>query len=175
MATHSNILAWKIPWTKKPGGLQSMGLQRVRHDWATSLHFTDSMEMNLSKLWKIVKNREGWYGAVHDAAKSWIQLSNWTTTTITTVENSLSSSEIDFCPVLHLSGNSFIIHLSTPLHTSFYFTIIHIYPLCLIPCRQILFVTHSMNPTSKASGFMTYTLCTLLLSYSISWDSPKLS
>ena len=32
MATHSSILAWKIPWTEKPGRLQSMGLQRVRHD-----------------------------------------------------------------------------------------------------------------------------------------------
>ena len=32
MATHSSILAWKIPWTEEPGGLQSMGLQRVRHD-----------------------------------------------------------------------------------------------------------------------------------------------
>ena len=32
MATHSNILAWRIPWTEKPGGLQSTGLQRVRHD-----------------------------------------------------------------------------------------------------------------------------------------------
>ena len=31
MATHSSILAWRIPWTEKPGGLQSMGLQRVRH------------------------------------------------------------------------------------------------------------------------------------------------
>ena len=32
MATHSNILAWRIPWTEEPGGLQSMGLQRVRQD-----------------------------------------------------------------------------------------------------------------------------------------------
>ena len=32
MATHSIILAWKIPWMKEPGRLQSMGLQRVRHD-----------------------------------------------------------------------------------------------------------------------------------------------
>ena len=31
MATYSSILAWKIPWTEKPGGLQSMGLQRVGH------------------------------------------------------------------------------------------------------------------------------------------------
>ena len=32
MATHSSTLAWKIPWTEEPGRLQSMGLQRVRHD-----------------------------------------------------------------------------------------------------------------------------------------------
>ena len=32
MATHSSILAWKIPWMEEPGGLQSMGLQRVGHD-----------------------------------------------------------------------------------------------------------------------------------------------
>ena len=39
MATHSSILAWEIPWTEEPCGLQSMGLQRVGHDWATSLSF----------------------------------------------------------------------------------------------------------------------------------------
>ena len=35
MATHSSNVAWKIPWTEEAGGLQSMGSQRVRHDWAT--------------------------------------------------------------------------------------------------------------------------------------------
>ena len=35
MATHSSILAWKIPWTEEPGGLQSMVSQRVRHALAT--------------------------------------------------------------------------------------------------------------------------------------------
>ena len=35
MATHSSILAWGIQWTEEPGGVQSMGLQRVRHDWVT--------------------------------------------------------------------------------------------------------------------------------------------
>ena len=39
MATHSSALAWKIPWMEMPGRLQAMGLQRVRHDWATSLSF----------------------------------------------------------------------------------------------------------------------------------------
>ena len=37
MATHSSILAWRIPWTKEPGGLQSTGSQRVRHNGATLL------------------------------------------------------------------------------------------------------------------------------------------
>ena len=36
MATHFNILAWRIPWTEEPGGLQSMGSQRVGHDLATN-------------------------------------------------------------------------------------------------------------------------------------------
>ena len=37
MATHSSILAWRIPWTEEPGGLQFTGSQRVGHDWATLL------------------------------------------------------------------------------------------------------------------------------------------
>ena len=39
MAAHSSTLAWKIPWTEEPGGLQSMGLLGVGHDWVTSLSF----------------------------------------------------------------------------------------------------------------------------------------
>ena len=38
MATHSSILAWRITWTEEPGGLQSMGLQRVGHDRASNIH-----------------------------------------------------------------------------------------------------------------------------------------
>ena len=40
MATHSSILAWEILWTEEPGGLLSMGVQRVRHDLATKPHNT---------------------------------------------------------------------------------------------------------------------------------------
>ena len=45
MATHSSILAWRIPWTEKPDKLQSMGSQRVRHDSATNtfFHFQDDI------------------------------------------------------------------------------------------------------------------------------------
>ena len=42
VATHSSTLAWRIPWREEPGRLQSMGSQRVGHDWATSLHFFTS-------------------------------------------------------------------------------------------------------------------------------------
>ena len=42
MAIHSRTIAWKIPWTEEPGRLQPRGLQRVVHDWATSLHFQAS-------------------------------------------------------------------------------------------------------------------------------------
>ena len=40
MAPHSSILAWKMPWTEEPGRLQSIGSQRVGHDWENSLRFT---------------------------------------------------------------------------------------------------------------------------------------
>ena len=40
VAPHSSTLAWKIPWTEEPGGLQSMGSLRVGHDCATSPFFT---------------------------------------------------------------------------------------------------------------------------------------
>ena len=44
MATHSSTLAWKIPWTQEPGGLQSIGSQRVRHDWATSMSMSQYLK-----------------------------------------------------------------------------------------------------------------------------------
>ena len=43
MVTHYSILAWRIPWTEKPGRLQSTGSQRVGHDWATSLSLSPSL------------------------------------------------------------------------------------------------------------------------------------
>ena len=45
-ATHSSILAWRIPWIEEPGGLHtvSMGLQRVRHDWVSEQHQEEQEE-----------------------------------------------------------------------------------------------------------------------------------
>ena len=51
MATHSSILAWEIQWTEEPGGLQSMGSQRVKHNLATKQqkhnNGLDSTEINI--------------------------------------------------------------------------------------------------------------------------------
>ena len=54
MATHSSFLAWRIPWTEEPGGLPSMVLQGVRHDWAT-------------------KHTANWLGNIW----SWLLRGNW--------------------------------------------------------------------------------------------------
>ena len=49
MAPHSGTLAWKIPWAEEPSGLQSVVLQRVRHDWVTSLSlFIHALEKEMA-------------------------------------------------------------------------------------------------------------------------------
>jgi len=63
MATHSSILAWRIPWTEEPGGLKSMGSLRVGHDGATSLSLFTFM--NWRRKWQptpvfLPGESEGW-------------------------------------------------------------------------------------------------------------------
>ena len=53
-ATHSSILAWRIPWTEEPGGLQSMGSQTVRHNWATNSTTTKLYLWILSFIWSFL-------------------------------------------------------------------------------------------------------------------------
>ena len=57
MATHSSTLAWRIPWTKETGGLQSTVLQRIRHDWVTTT-MAESIEELKSFLMKVKEESE---------------------------------------------------------------------------------------------------------------------
>ena len=97
MGTHSTILAWRIPWTEEPGGLQSMGLQRVGYDWMTKYSYyggifqvalvVKSLPANTGDIrdvgsisrilaWGISMDRRAWWIIVHQVAKSQTWLSD---------------------------------------------------------------------------------------------------
>ena len=74
MATHSSTLAWKIPWTEEPGGLQSMGSLGDGHNWATSLSLLCIREGNGNPLLcSCLENPRGsraWWAAIHGISQS---------------------------------------------------------------------------------------------------------
>ena len=80
MVPHSSTLAWKIPWMEEPGGLQSTGLLRVGHDWATSLLLFTFMhwrrKCNPLQCSCLENPRGGgaWWAAVYGVAQSWTRL-----------------------------------------------------------------------------------------------------
>ena len=86
MASHSSTLAWKIPWTEEPGGLQSMGLLLVGHDRATSLSLFTFMQWK--RKWHptpvfLPGESQGWgawWATVHGVAEGRTRLSDFTFT-----------------------------------------------------------------------------------------------
>ena len=72
MAPHSSTLAWKIPWMEEPGGLQSMGLLRVRHNWVTSLSCIGEGNGNPLQCSCLENPRGGgaWWAAIYGVAQS---------------------------------------------------------------------------------------------------------
>ena len=105
MAPHSSTLAWKIPWTEEPGGLQSTGSLSIGHNWATSLHFSLSCigEGNGNPLQcSYLENpRDGgtWWAAVYGVAQSRTQLKRLS-----------SSSVLELITQLINPKKAFVIH-----------------------------------------------------------------
>ena len=102
--------------------------KHLKDEWMDGI--IDSMDMSLSKLWEMVKDRETWRAIVHGAAKSWTWLSDWTT--ILVKHQDITSSEPD---------PTFLIHLSLPytLHSD----LTEIFIICIpgihhaCPCRVL--------------------------------------
>ena len=80
MATHSSTLAWKIPWMREPGRLQSMASWRVRHDWVTSLSLFTCMHWR--RKWHPLqcsclenpRTKGAWWAAIYGVAQNWTWL-----------------------------------------------------------------------------------------------------
>ena len=93
MATHSSILAWRIPWTEELGGVQSTGSQRVRLDWATSLALFTFMHWR--RKWQptpvfLPGESQGWgslVAAIYGVTQSWTGL-KWLSSSSTVVNKS---------------------------------------------------------------------------------------
>ena len=99
MAPHSSPLAWKIPWVEEPGGLQSMGLLTVGHDWVTSLWFSLSCigEGNGNPLQCscLGNPREGgaWWAAVYGVTQSQTRLKWLSSSSSMSIESVMSSNQ----------------------------------------------------------------------------------
>ena len=84
MAPHSSTLAWKIPSTEEPGGLQSVGSLRVGHDWATSLSRIGEGNGNPLQCSCLENPRDGgaWWAAIYGVAQSWTWLKQLSSSSI---------------------------------------------------------------------------------------------
>ena len=83
VASHSSTLAWEIPWTEEPGGLQSMESRRVGHDWVTSLSCFEEGNGNPLQCSCLEDPRDGgaWWAAIYGVAQSqtrlkWLSISS---------------------------------------------------------------------------------------------------
>ena len=121
MAPHSSTLAWKIPWTEEPGGLQSVGSQRVRHDWVTSLSLFTFMHWRrkCNPLWNscLENSRDGraWWAAVYGVAQNWTRPKQLSSSSSSSSGHTCLESLLLFVLPIHLSTTiKSALHLQKP-------------------------------------------------------------
>ena len=145
MATHSSILAWRIPWTEEPGGLQSRGSQRVGHDYVTNTHIHTHTTRHL-------------FSSVQSLSRVWLFATPWITARqaslsiinsqsslkLTSIESVMPSSHLILCrpllllplipPSIRVFSNESTLRMRWPKYRSFSFSIIpskeHPGPIC---------------------------------------------
>ena len=109
MVTHSSILAWKIPQTEEPGGLQSMGSQRVGHDWATSLSLSLNPSLNVVFLLWQVKQEPSFWRMLNELEQShhphFLPLVNTPTGRLYYLQNSVENKNAGRVPVKNQGVN----------------------------------------------------------------------
>ena len=133
MATHSSILAWESPWTEEPGGLQSMGSQRVRHDWATNIHTDKLEEVGISSVQSLsgVQLFVTPWTAAHQASLS--ITNSWSLLKLMSIESVMPSSYLtlfhplllppSIFPSIRVFSSESVLCIRWPKYRSFSFSI----------------------------------------------------
>ena len=134
MAPHSSTLAWKIPWMEEPGGLQSMGLLGVGHDWATSLSRIGEGNGNPLQCSCLENPRDeaAWWAAVYGVAESRTRLK----------QLSSSSSKVILLSVQYNFKHFRVNRLITLNHLI----------LTAIPCGRIIIISVSQVRELRYTG-----------------------
>ena len=127
MATHSSSLAWRIPGTGEPGGLPSMGLHRVRHDWSDLASWLWSVSVqSFNCVWLFVTP----WTAAHQASLS---ITNWSLLRLLSIESVMPSNHFILChplvllpfifPSIRVFSNESVLCIRWPKYWSFSFSI----------------------------------------------------
>ena len=113
MATHTHILAWRVPWTEEPGQLQSMVSQGVRHDW-NDLHTGNHNNP------MVVLNAMKWFSSVQSLRHVWLFATPWTATRQASLSITNSWVYSDSCPLrrwCHPTFSSSVVPFSSCLQS----------------------------------------------------------
>ena len=122
MATHSSVLAWRIPWTEKPGGLQSTGSQRVQHDWVTNrFSLVAQLVKNLPAMCKTWVRSLGWEDPLEKGKATPSSILAWEFHGLYSLWGSKESDTTEQLPI-SLSGFTLILPVF-PLMSFFFFPV----------------------------------------------------